>query len=632
MTIVGDDGRDVEFVDSAGGAAPPPAPGDNVLIPASLRPGERRLRNRVSAIVDLLTSVPATSRANALRHLITRTRTILGVDAVFLLRREHGVERVVASDGIYTHEFRTLHSERPGGIFGRRVNPDVPMQTNNYLLDPYFSHTEETDRGVRSEGLRAMLGVAVPSEADEATVATLYVANRSDAPFPAEDVFALNTLVTLAERWLSDIERIERLTRALNSTRADLAAAERTVMLGERLALAQQALVEAIADGSSLAKLRERLAVAVGRELQTIDLTVRLDLRDDAAAIGDGERALVALSAQSGAPMYASRGDGSGVVVMAATHRDETLGAIVASSETELPEQERLVESRVLAECGRILGAFLRAQQQTRGDIKRRQQDMLAELLTPPPGGLGPISQSRLAEFGIRDGEPYRILVVDGSQSSVTTFEHRLELDFGASLLRGFVGEHLVAVMPERAFEHLSAAMTATGARRHGNLLVGYSPKLHPIAIIPEEYELLLRVVQAARAANYAQVMVSLNSFGALGAFLSQVTIEPTKRAIAQHLQPLLDYDRRHGTTLVETAATYLDSGRSVAAAATTLHVHENTVRQRLDRIATLMGRDWQHGQRGLDTHLMLTAHRLLGAASVTATDTDSVPDEPHDR
>ena len=157
--------------------------------------------------------------------------------------------------------------------------------------------------------------------------------------------------------------------------------------------------------------------------------------------------------------------------------------------------------------------------------------------------------------------------------------------------------------------------MTATGARRHGNLLVGHSPKMHPIAIVPEEYELLLRVVQAARASNYPQVMVSLDSFGAVGAFLSQVTIEPTKRAIAQHLGPLLEYDREHGTELVATAAVYLDAGHSVAAAARQLHVHENTVRQRLDRIASIMGTGWHRGQRGLDTHLMLTAHRLIGAS-----------------
>lgn len=588
---------------------------DEILIPPNLAPAERRLRNLVTAIVDMFATAPeGMSRANALRYLIARTRTTLGADAVFLLRREHGVERVVASDGIYTHEFRTLHSDREGGIFGRGMNPDVPMQTRNYLLDPYFTHTDTTDQGVQSEGLRAMLGVALLE--DEDVFGTLYVANRSDAPFPAEDVFALSTLATLAARWLQNVARAERLARQLTTIRTDLLESQRSLEVRERIALVHSALVQALADEDSLATLREQLSAALGRELQTIDLSVQLDLRDSAATIGDGERALVALSAKSSEPMYANRGDGTGVVVMAATSQGETVGAIIAAQDPQLDARGRALEVQLLVECGKILGAMLRSQRRARGDTKRRAQDMLAELLAPPPGGLGAISRARLAEFGIRDGEPYRILVVDGSESSVAAFEHRLEVDFGGSLLRGFVGERMVAVMPERAFRHLETAMTATGARRHGNLLVGHSPKMHPIAIIPEEYELLLRVVQAARASNYPQVMVSLDSFGAVGAFLSQVTIEPTKRAIAQHLGPLLKYDREHGTELVATAAVYLDAGHSVAGAARQLHVHENTVRQRLDRIASIMGTGWHRGQRGLDTHLMLTAHRLIGASS----------------
>ncbi|MFD2675309.1 helix-turn-helix domain-containing protein [Gulosibacter bifidus] len=588
---------------------------EEVLVPAGLAPSERRLRNLVTAIVSMLTTMPPdTSRASALRYLITRTRTVLDVDAVFLLRREAGVERVVASDGIYTHEFRTLHSDAPGGIFGRRLEADVPMQTRNYLLDSYFQHSEATDLGVQSEGLRAMLGVVLGDAETDESWGTFYVANRSDAPFPAEDVFALNTLAALATSWLNTLDQTEQLSRALHSTRAEAQRAQHENELASRIRIAQDALVQALSGEDGLAELRDHMSTALGRELQAIDLTIQLDLRDRFGAIGDGERALVALSAKSGEPMYANRQDGSGVVVMAAMHQGQTVGAIVAEARQQ-SEAQRDIETRVLVECGRILGAFLRSQQRARGDYKRRHQDMLAELLAPPPGGLGPMSRTRLAEFGVRDGEPFRILIVDGSESSIATFEHRLELDFGTSLLRGNVGEQLVAVMPERAFSHLQATMTASGARRHGNLLVGYSPKLHPIAIVPEEHELLLRVVQAARASGYTQAMVSLETFGALGAFLSQVTIEPTKRAIRHQLGPLLDYDREQGTLLLETAMKYLDAGHSVTQAARALHVHENTVRQRLDRIAKLMGRDWHHGQRGLDTHLMLTAHRLIGAS-----------------
>ena len=41
------------------------------------------------------------------------------------------------------------------------------------------------------------------------------------------------------------------------------------------------------------------------------------------------------------------------------------------------------------------------------------------------------------------------------------------------------------------------------------------------------------------------------------------------------------------------------------------LHVHVNTVTQRLDRIAKLLGPDWQSPDRALELQLALRLHRL---------------------
>ncbi|MFD0536439.1 helix-turn-helix domain-containing protein [Actinomadura luteofluorescens] len=41
------------------------------------------------------------------------------------------------------------------------------------------------------------------------------------------------------------------------------------------------------------------------------------------------------------------------------------------------------------------------------------------------------------------------------------------------------------------------------------------------------------------------------------------------------------------------------------------LHIHVNTVSQRLDRIARLLGDDWQAPERALELQLALRLHRL---------------------
>jgi DNA-binding PucR family transcriptional regulator len=76
-------------------------------------------------------------------------------------------------------------------------------------------------------------------------------------------------------------------------------------------------------------------------------------------------------------------------------------------------------------------------------------------------------------------------------------------------------------------------------------------------------------------------------------------------------LGPVLEYDERRGTQLVQTLEAYFASGRTIARTAEALHVHGNTVTQRLDRIGRLLGEPWQEPERQLEIQLALRLNRL---------------------
>ena len=80
---------------------------------------------------------------------------------------------------------------------------------------------------------------------------------------------------------------------------------------------------------------------------------------------------------------------------------------------------------------------------------------------------------------------------------------------------------------------------------------------------------------------------------------------------VAATVGTVLDYDRRRGTALAQTLEAYFGAGGSPARAAELLHVHVNTVSQRLERLATLLGEDWQRPERALEIQLALRLHRL---------------------
>ncbi|NEA21423.1 PucR family transcriptional regulator, partial [Actinomadura bangladeshensis] len=76
-------------------------------------------------------------------------------------------------------------------------------------------------------------------------------------------------------------------------------------------------------------------------------------------------------------------------------------------------------------------------------------------------------------------------------------------------------------------------------------------------------------------------------------------------------LGPVLDYDERRGTSLVQTLEAYFGTSGSLSRTAERLHIHVNTVSQRLDRIARLLGEDWQTPERALELQLALRLNHL---------------------
>jgi DNA-binding PucR family transcriptional regulator len=76
-------------------------------------------------------------------------------------------------------------------------------------------------------------------------------------------------------------------------------------------------------------------------------------------------------------------------------------------------------------------------------------------------------------------------------------------------------------------------------------------------------------------------------------------------------LGPLAAYDATRGSDLLGTLEAWFACGASARRAAGRLHVHVNTVGQRLDRVGTLLGVDWQEPERALEIQLALRLRRL---------------------
>jgi PucR-like helix-turn-helix protein/enoyl-ACP reductase-like protein len=83
------------------------------------------------------------------------------------------------------------------------------------------------------------------------------------------------------------------------------------------------------------------------------------------------------------------------------------------------------------------------------------------------------------------------------------------------------------------------------------------------------------------------------------------------RRFLDGTLGPLLRHHRQQGTEHAETLTVFFNSGCNSGETARRMYVHANTITKRLDRVATLLGADWQNGPGNLALRVALSLHRL---------------------
>jgi DNA-binding PucR family transcriptional regulator len=163
----------------------------------------------------------------------------------------------------------------------------------------------------------------------------------------------------------------------------------------------------------------------------------------------------------------------------------------------------------------------------------------------------------------------------------------------------------------------MSASAVAAGAAAQLSQLtgapvtVGAAGPAGGVAELATAHAEALRTLRALCALGREGDGACAADLGFLGVLLGEG--HDVRGFVQETLGPLLAYDARRGTELVRTLDAYFACGGSLTRAKDELHVHVNTVVQRLDRVEALLGRDWNHPERALELQLALRLHLLTG-------------------
>jgi purine catabolism regulator len=116
------------------------------------------------------------------------------------------------------------------------------------------------------------------------------------------------------------------------------------------------------------------------------------------------------------------------------------------------------------------------------------------------------------------------------------------------------------------------------------------------------------RAVDVGRWAKGRHVTEVFDELG-LERLLAATPQEDLAEFVRHTIGPLHDHDRGHGTDLVDTLAVWLET-RNMAEAARRLHVHYNTLKNRLERTEAILGPVMSDAARALECEVAIHVAR----------------------
>ncbi len=552
---------------------------------------QRSREAELSALYETASDLTAIRDVDAiLAAIVRRARQLLNADMTYLSLNDEldGASYMKVTDGALTPEFRRLRLPLGTGLLGLVAQTGAPYFTEDYQTDSRFVHRTYIDEAVDGERIRAILGV--PLVLDGRVIGALLAVHRTVRKFPPAEVSLLTSFAAHASVALENA----RLFAELDTANRNLT--EHTSAV-ESAATAHDRLTDLLLHGGGT----DEIALALGDLLR--GRVAVLDPSGERVA-GDADldtwREAVAESVASGHCVPTPRG-----YVAAATAGSEHVSTVVIEGPPLSSAEQRTLERGALVTALVVLLARTVAEAE-----ERIGGELLRDLLSPTPYD-AVLVRERARRHGAQLDGPLVVAVAgpaEGDRPATTRAAARL-----ADTLHGVAGEHegaVVLVVPEGdargVGDQLAAAVTRAGAAATVGV-AGPAPAAEVAVTYGEARGCLETLLTLGRVGEVtdpaglgvARLLLGANGPGQLAEFVDR------------ELGPVAAYDAQRGTSLVATLDAWFASGGSLKDTAAALHVHPNTVTQRLERVTGLLGETWRAPERALDLQLALRVARL---------------------
>ncbi len=537
--------------------------------------------------------------------IVRRARVLLSTDVAYLtlFDPEAGDTYVRATSGSHSPAFQSVRVPLGDGLGGLVASSRRTYWTPNYFVDDRFRHTTSISSAVADEGLVAVCGT--PLMVKEEFVGVLFAAERSERAFQHDEVSLLMSFAALAALTIAQASVLRDTQSALKAlSEAHETVRQRTEDV-ERAAAAHDRFLEALLAGGGLDDVTRALGELLGGWVALVDVEGRRRsmFGDITAAEQDAlDEVLVADTLAERHPGRLTKINSVHTVALVAG--GDPLGTLVFGG---IPDPDP-GDTRTMERAAVVSALVLLFEREKVESEQQVLADLVSDLIAHR--GERPDRLRAARSHGLRLDQPFCVAVIraprETRRRSVVLAVHSV-LD-----APGLVAEHdgdVVAVVqgadPTRLARSLASRLTP-----HGGVTVGSSGPIDDVDRVREAHAEASRTLEALLALGREGSGAAVSDLGFAGLI---VGAEPDVRAYVRSvIGPLLDYDRSRGTDLVATLESYFASGGSPRRAAAALHVHPNTVFERLERIGALLRRDLADAELALEVQLALRLRRLI--------------------
>ena len=560
-----------------------------------------------------------------LQAIVKRARQLLGTDIAYLsvYDRELDDFYVRATEGTYSEAFPQIRVPHGIGICDLIGRTHRPYFSSSYLQDERFPHSESIDAAIQGEEIVSILGV--PLQVDARVLGVLFVANRFARSFSQQEVALLSSLAAHAALAIENARMFEDTEKAMRQVSEANELLEARAKEVERAATVHEQLTALVVRGGNLEDLTAMVAKALSGRIVILDEGLRVMCTADASE--DWERTVSSPSGELepfniGEPIRLALRESRNIGRSVAASVDEIiecrvasmvggarcLGGLVLWTPRVLPD----IDVRTFERSAMVTAAVLMSRERVMEAEYRDVSDILTGLLKEPQDTETLKREATRRGFDLTQRATLLLIDVPSGRNSYVLRHIRKMFAPDEQSLTGELNGDLVILMPceepRAAAEHVHKFVSDSVGKA---ATVAASNLISSAVALPSAYRAARRCVALLKALGKSGKVGTEAELGIYGLIFAEQGRPELEVYLHDTIGPLLEHDDGRNTELAQTLLVYLDRGRSTRETAKALHVHVNTVRQRLEQVIRILGQ-WDSPTQSLRVHIALRLHRLI--------------------